>query len=353
MSSEIETHESINLKNKDIFSYASTNIGSNEKMQYIDINLQKIYKIYKIILYNRINHYNKYDHDYNFDENFFPFKIILYNNGKVIETAYKKEKNGPLNIVSAIQPTKKNNIDISNENIETSNYVKSKCNSAKYKINTGFSYNNVLYLIKNTRLCNNSIINYVKIDGDTLKKKVKFPILLASSWKIKNKKFFNKIDSSIAIDRFVYFTNGKNYTKCNLHTTEEKEGYPKLISENWKQLPTFFHSGIDCIIPTKNDMCILYKDNRYIHYPLKLIENNNISEIDEYSFLITPTQYNIRDVFPKFPNIKWDTVIPSENYLYIFKNDIMYRYNIKTKIYKKIKMSHQYKNLWKINVNKI
>ena len=361
MSSELDNHKSKNLKNKDIFSYAATKSGSNSNMQYIDINLQKKTNIYKIILYNRINHYNKDDHDYEFNEKLFPFKIILYNNGKVIETAYKRVKNEQLNIVSSVQTSVADTAIADTAIADTAIADTAIADTAiadrpidlKYKINTGFSYNNILYLIKNAKLGNNSIIKYVKIDGDTLKKKVKYPILLGSIWKLKNIHFFDKIDSAIAIDRVVFFTNGKKYTKCNIHTKEEFEGYPKLIADNWKQLPVFFHRGIDCIIPTKNDMCILYKNNRYIHYPLKLIENNNVSEINEYSFFITHIQYNIIDVFPNFPNIKWDTIIPSQNYLYIFKNDIMYRYNIKNKTYKKIKMSYQYKNLWKININKI
>lgn len=348
MSSELDNHKSNNLKNKDIFSYASTNIGSNENMQYIDINLKKKIKIYKIILYNRINNYGNEDNSYDFSNKLFPFKIILYNKGKIIETAIKRKQNGSLNIVSSIDKIKDNVKKIINEN--------NICENSKnlnYNINTGFSYNNVMYLIKNSKLINKNIIKYVNIDGNTLKKKYKLPILLTSIWKLKNKTFLSKIDSCIVIDKFVIFTNGKKYTKFNIQLKEELDGYPKKIKEHWKKLPSFFNKDIDCIIPIKNNMCLIYKNNKYIHYPINLIENNNINDIQKFSIFITGFKYNLENEFTNFPKINWDTVISTDYYIYIFKNDIMYRYNKFNKTSKKIKMSYQYKNLWKINVNKI
>lgn len=348
MSSELDNHKSINLKNKDIFSYASTNIGSIKNMQYIDIFLNKKIKIYKIILYNRINHYGNEDNNYDFSNKLFPFKIILYNKGNIIETAIKRKQNGALNIVSSIDQIKNNA-----KKIENNDNICENSKKLNYNINTGFSYNNSLYLIKNSKLINKNVIKYVKIDANTLKKKYKLPILLTSTWTLKNKTFLSKIDSCIAIGRFVIFTNGKKYTKFDMKIKQELNGYPRLIGEYWKKLSPFFHNGIDCIIPTKNNMCLICKDYKYIHYPINLIENNSINDIEKYSIFITSIKFNIENEFKNFPRINWDTIISSDKYIYIFKNDFMYRYNKSNKITKKIKMSYQYKNLWKINVNKI
>ncbi|MDA9673893.1 hypothetical protein N9T73_00150 [bacterium] len=100
-------------------------------------------------------------------------------------------------------------------------------------------------------------------------------------------------------------------------------------------------------------MYILFKNDRYIIYPINLIENKNVNEVREFSFFITSIKYNIRDIFPKFPNIKWDVVLSNNKSLFIFKNDLMYIYNIENQTHKKIKMSYQYKNLWKLNINNI
>ena len=351
MSSYLENHNIDKLKNskysKDIFEYSSTKDGNND---YIDIILKNPKLIYKIIIYNKINP-NYHLFKYNFSDKFYPFEIILMKDDEKISIAKKYKKNIPLKIFT----NKKEKINIYNninKNISIqSDEIDKKCNilqnNKNYKINTGFSYNNQIYLIKNTKLANKNLIKIAIINPTWKNRKRNNIIIVGIDWKVRSKLFKRKIDSAIAYNNIVILITDDKYTKIDILKKKELEGYPKLISKEWKNLPKFFHSGITCAIQIENNNCILFKNNNCIKYSLDLIEaknsNNIISNFD--------IKMNIQEFLPNFTIKDWDTIINYNNYMYIFKNNIMQIYNIKNqKLIKSIDMIINYPKLWTIKL---
>jgi len=63
----------------------------------------------------------------------------------------------------------------------------------------------------------------------------------------------------------IYLFNGERYTRYTPNVGADA-GYPKLISDRWKNFPESFTDGINAALLYNNDKIYMFKDDQYLRY---------------------------------------------------------------------------------------
>ena len=246
-------------------------------------------------------------------------------------------------------------------------------------INAGFYHvhRHVLYLFKNTKLNNKSIVLFLKLKLSTPPNSGRVQILqrgiLNNTTKsfsgLDNPMFYTKIDASCYYDktRILLFSDNQ-YILYNI-TTKKKESHG-TINNLWKRIPNYFTRNLTAVLNkssnsnTKIKIFWLFKNDKFVEIIIKdndhtKMESNSVQYINDFIHAeLNKAKSNIHTKTKYITYIDSALIVKKGNseILYLFNKDKNIQIDLNAhkinQIGAKNKILNNGSNLWSFNIGK-